>query len=139
MLQVLGAHRVRMQLEAGEVRHPGERRRFARHHLLGAAARGEAQLHHLDPPGARLRRALLVEELALDAVGVAHHHVGPAARAAQRALGHVEVIARDVELGIARLRKQQLVRMRDRNLATVDSQDFHESNLARGRQPLHRA
>jgi hypothetical protein len=34
MVEVLGAHRVRVQLEAGEVGHPGQRRGIARHHFV---------------------------------------------------------------------------------------------------------
>ena len=65
-------------------------------------------------------RALLVEELAVDAVGVAHEHVRPAARAAQRALGHREVVLHDLELGDPRLGEVDLARVRDRDLAARD-------------------
>ena len=51
--------------------------------------------------GPRLRRALLVEELAADAVRIAHEHVRPSAGAAQRAVGDGEVVAREIELGVA--------------------------------------
>ena len=74
--------------------------------------------------GPRLRRALLVEELAVDAVRVAHQHVGPAAGAAQRALGDREVVAHEVELGVLRLRKQHLAGVRDRDLAAADLQEL---------------
>ena len=57
MLAVLCAHGMGMQLQAREVRHPGERRGVARNHFLGAAPRGEAQPHHLDPGRARGGRA----------------------------------------------------------------------------------
>ena len=49
MIEVLGAHRMRMQLEAREVGQPGERCGRARHHFVGGATRGEAQRHHLHP------------------------------------------------------------------------------------------
>src|SRR6185436_9970764 len=124
MVEVFGTYRVRVQLEAGEVRHPGERRGIARHHLVGRAARGEAQLDHLDPLGAHLRRALLIEELAVDPVRVAHQHVGPAAGAAQGALRYREVVAHEVELGVLRLRKENLGGIRDRDLAAADLQDL---------------
>ena len=41
-------------------------------------------------------RALLVEELAVDAVRIAHEHVGAAAGAAQRAVGDGQVVADEV-------------------------------------------
>ena len=117
MVEVVGAHRVRVQLEARQVGHPDERGRLARHHLLGRAAGRKAQLDHLDPRRARLRRALLVEELAVDAVGIADQHVGPAAGALQRAIGHGEVVARQIQLGVTGLGEQHLPRVRDRHLA----------------------
>jgi hypothetical protein len=51
MVEVLRAHRVRVQLEAAEVRHPGQRGRVARHDLLRVAARGKRSADHLDPVG----------------------------------------------------------------------------------------
>ncbi len=70
---------------------------------------GNAQRDDLDPRRPRLGRALLVEELAADAVRIAHEHVRPAAGAAQRAVGHGEVVAHEVELGVAGLGKEHLV------------------------------
>ena len=55
MVEIVGAHRVRMQLEAGEVGHPQQRGGIARHDLVGAAAGRKAQRHHLDPRRARFR------------------------------------------------------------------------------------
>ena len=84
MVEILGAHGMRVQLEAGEIRHPRQVGRVARHDLLGAAAGGKAYRHHLDPSRAVFRRALLVEELGVDAIGIAHQDVGPASGAARR-------------------------------------------------------
>ena len=89
MLEVVGAHRVRVQLEAGEVGHPGEVGRMARHDLVGAAAGREADRGDLEPLGPLGRRALLEEELAADAVRVADQHARAPAGAAQRAFGDV--------------------------------------------------
>ena len=86
MVEILRADRMRMQLEAREVRHPREVGRVPRNDLVGGAARRKADRDDLDPRRARLRRALLEEELPVDAVRKAHEHVGPAARAAQRAV-----------------------------------------------------
>ena len=124
MIEIVGAHRMRMQLEAGEVRHPGQRRRVARHDFLGGAAGRKLQRHDLDPGRPRLGRALLVEELAADAVRIAHQHVRPAAGAPQRAVGDGEVVAHEIELGVTRLGKQHLVGIRDRDLAAGDGDDF---------------
>src|SRR5688572_662539 len=124
MLEVLRPHRVRMELQAREVREPGERRGVARHDLLRCAPRGEAQLDHLDPLRTALRRALLVEELALDPVGIAHQHVGPAARSPKGSFRYGNVIASEVELGMAGLREQHLARVGDRDLAPADREDL---------------
>jgi len=110
-----------MQLEAGEVRQPGEIGRMARHDLVGAAAGREADRGHLEPVGAVRRRALLEEELVADAVGVADQHAGAPARAAQRPLGDGEVVVHQVELPDLRLRKQQLGRVRDDDVTAVDA------------------
>ena len=52
--------------------------------------------------GRDCRRALLVEELAADAVGIADEDVRPAAGRPQRAVGDGEVVAHEVELRVAR-------------------------------------
>src|SRR2546422_1471082 len=69
-------------------------------------------------------RSLLVEELAVDAVRITDEHVRPSARASQRALGHCEVVAREIELRVTRLRKQHLVGIRDRDFTAGDRQKF---------------
>jgi hypothetical protein len=74
----------------------------------------------VDPLRPRGGRALLVEELAADAVRVAHQHVGPVARATQRPLGDREVVVDQIELAVARVGEEHLVRIRDRDLAAGD-------------------
>jgi hypothetical protein len=44
MIEIVGAHRMRMQLEAREVRHPQRARRVARHDFLGGAPDGKASV-----------------------------------------------------------------------------------------------
>ena len=65
-----------------------------------------------------------IEELAVDAVRIAHEHVRPAAGAAQRAVGDGEVVAHEIELGVAGLGEQHLARVRDRDLAAGDYETF---------------
>ena len=124
MVEVIGAHRVRMQLQAREVGHPCQRGGIARHHLLGGASRRKLQRHYVDPRRPRCRRPLLVEELLADSVGVALEDVGPMARAAQRALGNSQVITGQVELGVPGLREQDLGRVGDRDLVIADPQQL---------------
>ena len=88
MIEIVGAHGVRMQLEAGEIRHPRERRRIAGDDFFRGAAGRKAQRHDVDPGRPRCRRALLKEELSIRAVRIADEDVGPAAGRAKRALGY---------------------------------------------------
>ena len=53
-----------------------------------------------------------------------HHDVGTSARAAQRALGDGDVIARQIELGVPRFGEENLCWIRDRNVSTMDVEDF---------------
>ena len=108
MIEVVGADRMRVQLEAREIGHPHQGGRLVRHDLFGRAPGGEPQRDALEPWRARLRRALLEEELAADAVGIADQDVGPAAGSLQGSLGHSDVVAREIELGVAGLREQDL-------------------------------
>jgi hypothetical protein len=86
MIEILGAHRMRMQLEAREVREPCERCGVARNDLVGAAPDGKRSSPPRSSRGAT-RRALLVEELAVDAVGKRTSMFGlpPAPRSAPEA------------------------------------------------------
>ena len=125
MIEIVGAHRVRMQLEARKVGHPEQRRRIARHDFFRAPAGWKAERRpRRSTSGREFGRALLVEELAVDAVRIAHEHVGPVAGRAQRALGHRQVVARQIELGITRLREQHFPRVRDGDLPPVNRQDL---------------
>ena len=74
--------------------------------------------------GPRLRRPLLKEEFAADPVGIAHQHVRTAARSLQGALGDRDVVASEIELGIARLREEHLARIGDRHFASRDGQEL---------------
>ena len=67
---------------------PSTRARPASRGTTSSAVRpdGNCSVDDLDPRRPRLRRALLEEELAADAVRIAHEHVRPAAGALQRAL-----------------------------------------------------
>ena len=56
--------------------------------------------------------------------GIPDEHVGAAAGAAQRALGDGEVVAHQIELGVTGFGKQDLVGIRDRDLAAGNRDDF---------------
>ena len=136
VIEIVGAHRMRMQLEARQVGHPHERCRVARHDFFGNPAGRKAQRDDVDPVGPRRRRALLKEEFAVDAIGIADEHVGPVAGRTQGALRDGEIVASEVELRVAGLRKEHLAGIRDRDVASGDRQDLafravlHPSTLA---------
>ena len=112
MDEIIGAHRMRMQLETGEVGHPHERRRVTRDDFFGTAARRKLQRDHLDPRRPRPRRPFLKEELAVDAIWIAHESVRTAAGALHGALRDCDVVARQVKLCVAAFRKEALTKWR---------------------------
>ena len=120
MIEILRAHRMRMQLEASEIGHPGQGRSVSRHDFLSAATRGKPYGDHLHPWWVILRRALLKEKLAADAVRKPNHDVGTPAGSAQRTVGDMEVVANEVELGVACLREEHFLRIGDDHLAGAD-------------------
>jgi hypothetical protein len=133
MIEIVGAHRVRVQLEAREVGHPEQCGGVARHNFLRRPSGRKPERDDLDPRQARLRRALLKEKLAAGAVRIPHEDIGPSAGAAQRAVGDSEVVARQVELGVSGLRKENLSGIRDRDLATGSRQQCSLGGLRHGR------
>ena len=124
MIQILRSHGMGVQLQAGQVGEPGQRRRVAGHDFVRAATGGEPEGDDLDPRRAGGRRALLVEELLADAVGIAHQHVGPAARAAERAFGDRDVVVHQVELGVLRGGEEDLLGIGYGDLAAGDHDDL---------------
>ena len=129
VVEVVGAHRVRVEVDAAEVDDPGEPRRVVEDDLVGGPARRERQLGGPDPVRPVVRRPLLEEGLAGGAVDEALQRHRPAADAAQRAVGDREVVLHEVELRVARLREVDLGRVGDRDLAAADPEDLL------GRQP----
>ena len=89
---------MRMQLDAAEIDDPGETGGIVDHHLLGGASRGNGERHGAEPVGPLVRRALLIEWLALGAVDEALEHERAIADAGERAGRHRQVIPHEVEL-----------------------------------------
>ncbi len=123
MVEVIGPHRVRVQIDAPEVDDPEELRGVAHHDLARRAPGGEAELHRLDPVGTPLGRPLLEERLLLRAIHVALEDDRPRRDPAQRSLGHRGVVLREIELGVAGPREEHLLRVGDHHLAARDFED----------------
>ena len=108
MIEVVGAHGVRVQVDAAEVDDPRELRRVAHDDLVRGPARRERQLDRLDPLRPGLRRALLEEELPLRPVHEALQRHRPALHPAERAVRDGQVVPDEVELRVAGLGKKTL-------------------------------
>src|SRR6266705_1862828 len=105
MIEILCAHRMRMQLEAGEIGHPGQGCSIPRHDFLRAATRGKPYADHLHPWRSILGCSLLKEKLAANAIRKPNHDVGTPAGSTQRTVGNKEVVTNEIELGMAHFRE----------------------------------
>ena len=102
-----------MEVDHGEVRAPDHLRDLGHAELVGVAARGKRDAGDLDPLGALLGDALLVDLLAGDAVGKAPQLGRPLAQGAHDAVSHGEVVVDEVALRVPGLGEQHLVGVRD--------------------------
>ena len=128
VVQVVGAHRMRVQVDAAEVDHPRQRGLVGDHHLVRGAAGGEPELDGTDPVRPLLRRPLLEERLALGAVDEPLQRHRPPAHAAERPRRHGQVVAHHVQLGDPGPREEHLARIADRDLAARQLQ--HQLRLS---------
>ena len=142
VVEVFGAHRVRVEVEASEVDDPGQARGIPDHRLLGRRSARVVQGRGVDEVGVVLGHALLEERLLVDALHEALQHHRPPAGAAQRPRRDREEVPHDIELRQPGLREDDLVGARDTHLVTVDLEDLagalrrtHLATLARGRMP----
>ena len=87
MVQVVGADRVRVEVDAAEVVDPGQPRRVLDHDLVGGPAARERQFGRAQPLGRVVRGSLLEERLLGDAVDEPLERHRARADAGQRALG----------------------------------------------------
>ena len=120
MVQVVGADRVRIEVDAAEVDDPDQGGRLVDHDLVGGAPGRERQLGGPDPVGRVVRRPLLEERLLGDAIDEPLEGHRPATDAGQRPFGDGQVEVDDIELGEARVGEVDLLRVRDRDLAAAD-------------------
>jgi hypothetical protein len=112
----------RVQVDAAEVRDPSKGRRLRHDGEIGRppAAR-EEDVDRLEPVRMRVRNTLLVEEEAVDPVGVAEHLHGPPADVREDAVRDLEVVVDEVALRQPRLGKVDLVEVRELDIAPADS------------------
>ncbi len=120
MIQILGADRMRVQIDAAQVHDPRELRRIADHDLVRRPSRGEAELDGLDPVRLRGGRAFLEEERALGAVDEPLQGHRAIRDAPERPVADRQVVADQVELRLPDRWEEDLVGVRDRHLAPGD-------------------
>ena len=111
-VDVGSARRPRMEVDDGEVRGPGDLGQLGHAELVGMPAGREGDARDLDPVRPLLGHALLVDHLALDAVGEAAKLCRPFAQRPHDPLADRQVVADEIELRLAAGRKEHLVRVR---------------------------
>jgi hypothetical protein len=110
-----------VEVDAAEVDDPGERGSVVADGKVGGAPAREADMDRLEPVRMGLRYTLLVEEEAVDAVGVPLHLHRPVAHVVEQAVGHVDVVLNEIALRQPELREEDLVRVRDPDVAAGDA------------------
>src|SRR5687768_9792359 len=98
MIEIDGAHSVRMKLDAAEVDDPGEAGGVVYDDFFRRPSGREGERHRAQPRWASFWRALLVEGFGFGAVDEALQCHGPVADAGKRPVGYGEIILHDVEL-----------------------------------------
>src|SRR4029453_14938156 len=124
MVEIFVADRMWMRLEARKVGHPCKGCRIPRHDFLGCATGWKVERNHVYPGRTGSWSPFLIEKLAPDAVWIRHENIGSVPSAAQRAIGHGQVVSNEVPLGVAGLRKQHLVWVRDRHVTPVNHHEL---------------
>jgi hypothetical protein len=111
----------RVQIDAAEVRDPGEARRIRDHREVGRApASREENVYRLEPFGVRVGDALLVEKFAVDSVRIAEHLHRAVPDVREDVLGEIDVVLDEVTLRQSALGEEDLVEIRDRNVVPAD-------------------
>ena len=124
VLGVVGAVRPDVEAQAGEVHRPRDVRDVGGHERPRRRAVDRLHGRRLQPVRRVLRHALLEERRAARALREALHEHRPAAHRAHQRLGDRRVVADEVELRLAALGEQDLVRARDPHLAPGELEDL---------------
>jgi hypothetical protein len=124
MVEVVGPDGMRVEVDAAEVRDPGQPGGVVDHDLVGGPPGWERQRRDPQPLRSVVRRPLLEERLLRDPIDEALQGHRPAAGSAQGTVGHRQVVVDQVHLGVSRVGEVDLVRVRDRDVAVADLEDF---------------
>src|ERR1700679_677283 len=99
MIEIAGAHRMRVQFDAAKVRDPGKPSRVIDYDFLSSSAGRERQGDRTQPGRPFLWRALLIERLRLRVVDETLENNWPVASASERTRRDGEIVLNKVELG----------------------------------------
>src|SRR5262249_27478593 len=105
MIEIVGAHGMRIEVDASEVDDPEKLGSVADDDLTGRTSRRKLKLDRLDPVRMLLRRPLLKKRFPLGSIHVALEHDRSRRDASQRAVSDGVVVANEIELRVARARK----------------------------------
>ena len=103
----------RVELDRRHLHRPHDRGELGDAQLVGRAPGREADLGRLDPVRRALGQPLLVDLLAVDALGIAVQHARPLAQRADDAVPDRQVVVDEVELGLAARREVHPVGIAD--------------------------
>jgi hypothetical protein len=116
-VEVGSPDRVGVEIDHSEVDRPDQVGGVVDDQLGCRAPAREGECRGLEPLGRPLGHALLEEELAAGAVDEALHRPRPLPQLDNRRFFYCEVVLGDVELGVARLGEEHLVRVGEPDLA----------------------
>ena len=120
MLGIGPPRRPGVEVDHGEVRRPDDLRELRHAELVGVSAGGKGDARSLDPLGALLGHALLVDLLAFDPVREAAQLGRPLAQRPHDPVPDRDVVVDEVALRVPGARKEHLVRVRHLDDALPD-------------------
>ena len=120
LLHVVTTRRPRVEVERRQVHGPDHLGELRHAELVGVPAGGERDARRLDPVRAVLGHALLVDGLALGAVGVALELRRTLVQRPHDAVADGHVVPGEVELRLAPVTEEELVRIRQAYEALPD-------------------
>jgi len=125
MIEIAGAHRMRMQLDATEIDDPRKPRRVIDNDFFRSASRRERERYRSQPRGALRWCALLIERLTFGAIDVSLEDKRTIPDSGQRARRDRQIVANQVQFReLCLLREIQLARVSNTDLASVDREQF---------------
>ena len=101
VVQVVGEHRMRVEVNAAQVDRPGQAGRIVDDGLLGRGAGCVAQLDDVDPAGPFCRRSFLKDRLLVDALDEPFQDHRAPRHAPQCTVSDGQVVADQVQFGVA--------------------------------------